>query len=129
MAAPKDIQLASELEKVMDQIEHLKAQLVPLQEQETTIRTDLTAYLLKIGRDYTRTTSGLGFGLVKGRVTYKVIAGKEQEAIEWARAEYPSLLTIASAKLNKVVQPMLNPPSFVERTEGEPHLAVRTNEE
>lgn len=120
---------ADDLEAVMDQIEALKAELKPLEEKEDAIRADLTKGLLSKGMQFIKTTSGMSFGLVKGRVMFKIKDGQEQVALEWALAEYPSIVSIAAAKLNKVVQPMLNPPSFVVRTEGEPHLSVRTQED
>jgi hypothetical protein len=129
MATPKDIQLATKLEKVMEQIEFIKAELQPLQEREEELRKELTAYLLQVGREFTRTSSGLGFGIVKGRVTYSVKKGMEDTALAWAVAEYPAVLTIAAAKLNAVVRPMLEVPEFIVRKEGEPHLSVRTTEE
>jgi hypothetical protein len=46
----------------------------------------------------------------------------ESEAMSWAMKEYPGVLSIAAAKLSKVVQPMLEVPEFIERKEGEPHL-------
>ena len=129
MAKDKMITSADELEVVMEQIDALKAQLEPLQAQEDAIRATLVKSLVAKGLQFVKTTSGLAFGLVKGRVSYKVREGKEPEAIAWAIKEFPGLLTIGAAKLNKVVQPMLTPPSFIERTEGVPHLSVRTSEE
>ena len=41
----------------------------------------------------------------------------------------PRVLTVSAAKLNKVAQPMLELPEFIERKEGLPHLSVRTTEE
>jgi hypothetical protein len=113
---------------VMDQIEELKAQLEPLQDRGDAIRTELRDYLIKIGRDFTRTSSGLGLGIVKGRVTYAVKKGMEAQALEWAKTEYPSVLSIAAAKVTRVAQPMLELPEFIERKEGLPHLSVRTSE-
>lgn len=129
MAKNKLVILADELEEVMDKIEALKADIKSLEEREDEIRAELVKGLLKTGLSYVKTTSGMGFGMVAGRVSWKVKDGQEQQAIQWAIAEFPGLLSIASAKLNKVVQPMLNPPEFVERKEGEPHLAVRTTED
>lgn len=128
MAKDNLVKSADALEAIMEEIEILKAKLIPLEEEEEKLRGNIVKNLLKSGLQYCKTTSGLGFGLVKGRVSYKVKEGKEQEAMLWAINEYPSVLNISAAKLGKVVQPMITPPAFIERTEGEPHLAVRTTE-
>lgn len=131
MALPKDIQLANELEQIMDERAALEAQLAPLKEREEAIRAELTIYLQSVGRDYTRTSSGLGLGLVKGRVTYaiKKLPGMKEQAVKWAQEHYPSILTIGAADLNKVAAPLMELPSFLERKEGEPHLSVRNTED
>lgn len=129
MAKEKLVTLADELEEVMDKIEALKAEMKPFEEREDEIRAELVKGLLKKGLSYVKTTSGMGFGMVAGKVSWKIKDGQEQTAIQWAIQEFPGLLSIAAAKLNKVVQPMLNPPKFIERKEGEPHLSVRTTEE
>jgi hypothetical protein len=126
MAKAKVLSLADELELVMERIAEREEELKPLKEREDEIRTQLCDLLLKQGLQFVKTSSGLAFGLVKGRVSFKVVKGREDEAIRWAVKEYPSILSIAAAKLNKVVQPMLELPEFIERTEGDPYLAVRS---
>jgi uncharacterized coiled-coil DUF342 family protein len=130
MALPKDIELANELEEVMDERTEIEAQLAPLKEREEAIRAELTQYLQKVGREYTRTSSGLGLGLVKGRVTYAIrkLPGAREEAVKWAMKEYPGILTISSADLNKVAAPLMELPEFIERKTGEAYLSVRTTE-
>jgi hypothetical protein len=131
MALPKDIQLANELEQIMDEREALEAELAPIKEREEVIRQELTVYLQSVGRDYTRTSSGLGLGLVKGRVTYSIKKhpGMKEQAVQWAQQNYPNILSISAADLNKVAAPLLDLPDFIERKEGEPHLSVRTTED
>ena len=126
---PKDLELADKLECLMDKEAELQAELDPIQQEIEDVRTELTKYLLSIGREYTRTTSGLGLGIVRGRVTFAVKKGMEDIALEWAKKEYPAILSIAAAKLNKVVQPLMELPEFIERKQGEPHLSVRASEE
>lgn len=130
MSLPKDIRLANELEQVMDEIEAKKAELAPLEEREAEIRKELCDYLRQVGRDYTRTSSGLGFGIVKGRVTYTIKKGigMREKAVQWAMKEYPGILSISAADLNKVAAPMFELPDFIERKEGAPHLTVKTTE-
>lgn len=125
MAKDKLATLADELEMNLYQQEELQAIMKPLQEKEEIIRSEMVSGLLKKGLKFVRTSSGLGFGMVDGRVSYKVIKGREHEALDWAIKEFPGVLSIAAGKLNSVVQPMLNPPEFIERTQGEPHLAVQ----
>ena len=131
MALPKDIELANELETVMHQRAEVEELLAPIKEREEAIRAELTQYLQKVGRDYTRTSSGLGLGIVKGRITYAIrkLPGMKEAAVQWAMKEYPAILTISAADLNKVVAPLMALPEFIERKEGEPHLSVRTTEE
>lgn len=119
---------ADELETVLDQIEEVKALLKPLEEKEEQIRADLLARLLTKGLKYVKTTSGLAFGVTDGRTTFKVKKGMEPLAIQWAQENYPGLLSLASAKLNQVVKPMLHPPGFLEHTIGAPFLSVHSTE-
>lgn len=129
MAKDKILSLADELEEVMHNIDVMEESILPFKKREEEIREELVKSLLKKGLEYVRTSSGLSFGLVSGRVTFKVKKGKEQQALKWALEEYPSIVSLTAAKLNKVAQPMLDLPDFLERTAGEPHLAVRTNNE
>lgn len=128
MAKDKLVTLGDELETLMEKIDEVKTMLKPLEEEEEKIRAEMCGGLLKKGLKYVRTTSGLSFGLVDGRTSFKVKTGFEEKAIDWAQKNFPSLLTFSSAKLNQVLKPMLNPPDFFEKKEGEPHLAVRTQD-
>jgi hypothetical protein len=130
MAAKTKLQaLADALESNMEVQAELEAQLAPYKEQEEELRAEICEELVKRGLQYVKTTSGLGYGLVKGRVTFAIKKGMEDAGIKWALEAYPSILTVSAAKLNKVVQPMMELPEFIERKEGEPHLSVRTTEE
>lgn len=120
--------LADELEAVLDQKAEVDALLIPIKEREDKIREDLVKGMLKQGFKFIRTDSGLSFGVTDGRTTFKVKKGMEPIAIQWAQENYPGLLSLASAKLNQVVKPMLQPPEFLERIEGEPFLSVRSTE-
>lgn len=128
MAKIKELTLADELEQNLYQQEELQIILKPLKEKEDAIRAELVTSMLKKGLKFIRTESGLAFGITPGRVTFKVKPGKEQEAIVWAQENYPSILSLASAKLNSVVKPMLKIPAFLDRVEGESFLSVRTQE-
>lgn len=128
MAKDKLVTLGDSLEEVMDRIEALKAELKPLLEQEEVIREDMTKGLLKKGLRYVKTSSGLAFGLVSGKTSFKVKQGKEKEALDWAMVQFPGILSITASKLNAVVKPMLTPPEFIERFDAPPHLAVRAQE-
>lgn len=121
--------LADELEDIMDKKAEVEEVLRPIEEREAEIRKELAQGLIAKGFQYIKTTSGLGFGIVKGRVMYAVKDGREHEAMQWATENFPGVLTISAARLNKVVQPMLNVPEFIERKEGLPHLSVRTTNE
>lgn len=121
--------LADELEDILDKREEVEALLEPIKEKEAEIRGELVNGMLKQGFKFIRTESGLAFGITDGRTTFKVKKGAEEEAIKWAQENFPSLLSLASAKLNQVVKPMLNPPPFLEKVEGEPFLSVRTTEQ
>lgn len=120
--------MGDSLEEVETKIDELKAAMEPLEEQAKLMRGAMVAELQSRGIDYMKTTSGYAYGIVSGRVSYKVKMGMENDAIKWAMAEFPGILSIAAAKLSKVVQPMLKMPDFIERTQGEPHLAVRSQE-
>lgn len=119
---------ADELEDIIGRRQELEDQLKTIKEYEDQLRESIVKDLLKKGLQYCKTTSGLGFGMVKGKVSYKVKDGKEQEAIQWAIQEFPGLLSISASKLGKVVQPMMSPPEFIERKQSEPHLSVRVTE-
>lgn len=121
--------LADELEQAMDRREEIEASLLPVKEYEEQIRAKLIKELFKVGFDYVKTTSGMGFGIVSGRKTYLIKKGREGEALEWAKENYPSILAISKPDLNKVLKPMLNLPEFFEEKVGEPHLSVRGAEE
>lgn len=129
MAKEKLMTLGDELEEIQTEIIGVKAQLNELQEREDALYGEIMPLMDKKGLEMFRTKSGMTYFIVKGRVSYKVKKGMENEAREWAVKEYPGIITLAAAKLNAVVQPMLNPPAFIERVEGEPHLSVRTTEE
>lgn len=125
----KLVALADALESCMDVRAELASQDLPYKEQEEKLRAEIVQELLSKGLQYVKTTSGLGFGMVRGRTTYDIRQGREQEAIKWALEQYPSLLTISKGDLGKVIKPMLNPPDFVEKKQGDPHLKVSTNED
>ena len=131
MARNKLVELADELEQVMDLRARVEAEVDPIKEREEKVREMLTKELIKKGFQYIRTTSGLGFGLVAGRTTFaiKKHPGMRERAIEWVKDHYPAALSVASADLNKILKPMLEVPEFFERKQGEPHLSVRTQEE
>lgn len=131
MARDKMQTLADELEEVMEQIEEVACAMQPLQQREQEIRTELTEGLLKKGYKYIKTTSGLGFGIVAGRVSHaiKKFPGSREKAVQWAQEHYPAILSISGADLNKVAIHLAELPSFIERKEGQPHLSVRTTEE
>lgn len=133
MAIPKHIQLANQLEEVMDLRARVEAEYAehinPLIEKEEQLREDLLKVFIKNRLQHTRSYSGLGFVLVKGKVSVKIKKGRESDALKWAIEEYPSILQPASAKLTKVALPLAELPDFLERVEGEPHIAVRQNED
>lgn len=120
--------LADELEETMRKREDIEEQLEPIKEYEEQIREKLAKGLLQKGFKYIKTTSGIGFGIIDGRKTYIVKKGYEQEALEWAKKEYPSVLSISKTDLGKVLKPMLSLPEFFEEKVGEPYLAVRKAE-
>lgn len=133
MAQPKHITLANQLEEVLDLKERVEAEfaehLDPLIEKEAQLRKALLEVFIKNKIKHTQADSGLGFVLVKGKVGIKIKKGREADALKWALEEYPSILQPSSAKLTRVALPMVELPDFLERTEGEPHIAVRTNED
>lgn len=129
MAKDKLQTLADQLEQVMDSRAELEAQLQPIKDIEESIRAELLAAMAKKGYKSISATSGLGWTVVNGRVSHSIKKGMEAQAIEWATENYPSILSIAAPKLNKVVQPMLELPTFIERKQGEPYLSVRSNED
>lgn len=119
---------ADELEKVLDQIEELQALMTPFKDREVELRTKLLETMKKKGYRYVSATSGLGWGITHGRVTYTIKKGMEETAMKWALSDFPAILTISSAKLAKVVKPMLQQPDFMEENKGEDFLTVRQNE-
>lgn len=133
MAKDLLVKTGDELEEVILEISNIEAEyaekLAPLKERELELRATAVTGLAKKGLEMIRTTSGLVFVMVKGRVSHKVIKGREKDALDWAIKEFPGVLSIAAAKLNSVVRPMLTLPSFIERVQSEPHLSVRTTEE
>lgn len=118
--------LADELEDILDKKAEVEALLDPIKEKEDEIRAELVTGMLKQGFKFLKTTSGLSFGVTDGRVTFKVKSGMEPLAIKWASENYPGILSLASAKLNAVVKPMLHQPEFIERVEGSPFLTIRS---
>lgn len=132
MAKDKLVKIGDELEEVALKISNMEVefaeQVKPLRDREEELRDEAVKSLVGKGLDMIRTSSGLVFVLVKGRINHKIKKGMESDAIKWAIAEYPGILSIAAGQLNKVVQPMLNPPTFIERTQGNPHLSVKAGE-
>lgn len=122
-------QLADDLEQNLDQQEELKAFLLPFQEKEAQIRSELMDTMQKKGWKFARATSGLGFGITQGRKTFAIKEGMAEKAVNWAIKSFPALLTLSSSKLAKVVKPMLELPEFIEEKVGEPYLTVRQSEE
>ncbi len=120
--------LADELEKVLDQKAEIEAVLKPIKEREEYLREELAVLMWKKNKDDVATTSGLWWHLNKGRVSFKVKRGMENDALQWAMKEYPSVLSFTAAKLNAVVMPMLNPPPFFDRINGDPYVAISKTE-
>lgn len=118
---------ADELEKVLDQIEELNALMTPFKDKETELRTKLLETMQKKGYKYVSATSGLGWGITLGRKTFAIKKGMEETALEWAKKNFPSILTLSNPKLNQVVKPMLELPAFIEEKVGEPFLTVHNN--
>lgn len=118
--------LADGLEETVEMRQRIEAELKPIQEREDAQRADLIKELFRVGFDYVKTTSGKGFGIVRGKKTYTIVKGREQDAITWAQKEYPAVLSINKADLGKVLKPMLKIPDFFEEKIGEPHLQVRS---
>lgn len=121
-------QLADDLENNLDQQEEIQVVLIPYQEKEKEIRAELMQTMQQKGWKFARATSGLGFGITLGRKTFAVKKGMEETALEWAKTNFPSILTLSAAKLAQVVKPMLELPAFVEEKVGEPFLSVRQQE-
>lgn len=121
-------QLADDLEKNLDQQEEIIAVLSPYQEKEKEIRAELMDTMQKKGWKFARATSGLGFGITQGRKTFAVKKGMEETALEWAKTNFPSILTLSASKLAQIVKPMLTPPEFIEEKVGDPYLTVRQQE-
>lgn len=120
-------QLADDLEKNLDQQEEILAVLSPYQEKEKEIRTELMQTMQQKGWKFARATSGLGFGITHGRHTFAIKKGMEETALEWAKANFPSILTLSASKLAQVVKPMLELPAFLEEKTGDPFLTVHNN--
>lgn len=121
-------QLADDLEQNLDQQEEFLALLEPFKEKEKQIRADLIDTMQKKGWKFARATSGLGFGITLGRKTFAVKKGLEETALEWAKKNFPSILTLSAPKLAQVIKPMLELPEFIEERMGEPFLTVRQQE-
>lgn len=120
--------MADDLEQNLDQQEEFLALLEPFKEKEKQIRVDLIDTMQKKGWKFARATSGLGFGITLGRKTFAVKKGLEETALEWAKKNFPSILTLSAPKLAQVVKPMLELPEFIEERVGEPFLTVRQQE-
>lgn len=118
---------ADELEKVLDQIEELNALLTPFKDKEAELRTKLLETMQKKGYKYVSATSGLGWGITLGRKTFAIKKGMEEKAVNWAKENFPMILSISSPKLAQVVKPMLELPEFIEEKTGEPFLTVRNS--
>lgn len=120
---------ADELEAVLDQIEELNALITPFKDKEAELRTKLLETMQKKGYKYVSATSGLGWGISLGRKTFAIKKGMEETALEWAKENFPAILSISSPKLAQVLKPMLELPAFAEEKVGEPFLTVRQNNE
>lgn len=118
---------ADELEKVLDQIEELNALMTPFKDKEAELRAKLLETMQKKGYKYVSATSGLGWGITLGRKTFAIKKGMEEKALEWAKQNFPAILSISSPKLAQVVKPMLELPEFIEEKTGEAFLTVRNN--
>lgn len=127
MAKDKLQTLADQLEVVMDKIADIEATFEPLKEEEKAIREQLMLGMQKKGYRFVKTTSGLGFG-VQERKTLSIKEGMEEQALQWAREEYPHILTVAKPAMNKILKPMLHLPDFIEEQVTK-YLSVRTQEE
>lgn len=125
--AKDKLQLAADrLEQVLDQIAEVEAELDPLKEEEKLIREELMIGMEKKGYKFVKTTSGLGFG-VQERKTLSIKEGMEKDALEWAKKDYPHILTIAKPMMNKILKPMLELPSFIEESVTK-YISVRSSE-
>ena len=134
MAGKDKLQLlADELEQILDKRAEVEAEfaavLDTIKEYEKQTREKLLETLTNKGWKFVKATSGLGFGITDGKTTFGIKEGYEEAALEWAKTEYPSVLSIAAPKLAKVLKPMLTIPEFFEVKKGEPHLSVRSNDE
>lgn len=126
MAKDRLHKLADELEQVLDQRAEVEAVLGPIKEREEEIRADLLEAMRKKGYKYVKASSGLGLGVTPGRTTFIVKKGSEQGALEWARKEYPSILSINKPLLANVLGPMLEIPAYFEEKKGAPYLTIRS---
>lgn len=129
MAKDKLVAYADALEACLDVQAELEEQLAPYKAEEEKLRAEIVASLLKSGLDWCRTSSGLSFGLVDGKTSFPIKEGREQEAIAYAQKNYPATLSIAMAKWNKIMKPLMELPDFVERRQAGKHLSVRTVED
>jgi hypothetical protein len=120
--------LADELVTVLYQRAEVEVALKPIKDREEYLREELAVQMWKKGEDDVATSSGLSWHLNKGRVSFKIKKGMEGEALNWAMENYPSLLSLTAAKVNAVVMPMLNPPPFFDRVEGDPYIAISKTE-
>lgn len=128
MAKSKIQTLADELEIVLNQKMEIEQILDPVKEKEADLRLQLALAMWKGNKDDIDTSTGLRWHLNKGRVSFKVKKGMEKEALDWAMKDYPSLLSLTAAKVNAVVTPMLNPPMFFDRVDGDPYVAISKTE-
>lgn len=132
MSKKKIQELADQLEQVTNKHSEAKQAcaeiLDPLKEQEELLREELAVAMYKENHDDIDTSTGLRWHLNKGRVSFKVKKGCEKEALDWAMKDYPSLLSLTAAKVNTVVAPMLNPPLFFDRIDGDPYVAISRTE-
>lgn len=121
--------LLDELENNLTVQDELKDTLDPLQVREKELRALIVIEAVKRHEKYPTTSSGFGFVVKDGRVSYKVRKGKEHEALKYLMEVFPGVLAPSAAKLNDVMQPMLTLPTFIERIENAPTLAIRTTEQ
>lgn len=124
----KAFELANELEQTLNQRAEIEQLLVPVIVKEKELRQELAVVLEKVPEEFVLTETGLGFGLVRGKTSFKVMRGKENEALQWAIKKYPSILSINATKFTTVIKPMLKAPSFVERYEAPSHVAIKGTE-
>lgn len=118
---------------ILDELEHnltlqdeIQGTLDPLQKREKELRVLIVEEAVKRHEKYPTTSSGFGFVVKDGRVSYKVRKGQEDAALSYFMKEYPGVLIPSAAKINDVMAPKLELPGFIERVEGSPTLAIWT---